>query len=348
MNPIHELVWITRIDGQLTPSGTPVGEMVSSPSDLAEGTYELHWFGSAAEARAYQAGIMSVGVNSIDVTLGIENGQQAVLVHRHDREPVKALSLEDAIPLVEHANTRNRRLNVIWAKEVEALRGASRSPDSSFAAAQISSNADETSLPFVFKYDRWEKHPDYTNIKNAGVKNFEIIRRDGQRLLLWKMRELTTINNMGRTRGNKYREKIDEIAQKFGGNLEGKDIAFPIQGDLYSLLTSIIPAYSQVYRIDDVAMHDERIRKIYENPQVQQVISLLSTGGIVEGGKKPMVITEGKKPVRISQKLVDDMQTAKIIEAVEGERSIYILSHGIVPLENDPYEIVNSLALTPK
>jgi hypothetical protein len=341
-------VWIIRIDGQLTPSGIPVGEIISSPNELGDGTYELHWFGSAGEAKAFRAGIVSVGLNSIDVTLGVENGQQAVLVHRRDRDTIKTESLEEAVPLFEHANARNRRLNVIWSKEIEALRGASVSPDSTFTAAQISSNADENVLPFVFKYDRWKKHPNFENIKDAGAKNFEIVRRDGQRLLLWKMRELATINSMGRTRGKKYRQKIEDIAREFDGKLEGNDLAFSINGDLPGLLTRIIPAYSQVYHVDHDAMVDERKRKIYELPQVQQVINLLVDGGTIEGSKKPSVVLANRKPVRITQKIFYDMQTAEIIEPVEGARNTYKISPGVVPLNIDPYDMGEVPTMTPK
>lgn len=348
MRPIHDLVWITKIDGQLTPAGTPVGEVVSDVSELGEGTYELHWFGSPSEASAFRAGILSVGINSIDVTLGIENAQQSVLVHRRDRDAAQTQTLEDAIPLVEHANARNRRLNVIWASEIEMLRGASRSPDSSFTAAQISTNADEERLPFVFKYDRWEKHPDFQEIKNAGVKSFEIVRRDGQRLLLWKLRELEAVRTMGRSRSRRYRKQIDEIAKQFNGRLVGDDIAFPINNDLHGLLTRIIPAYGPVYHVDDTAKRDERRRKVYESPQAQQVITLLASGGTIEGGPKASINPDNGKPSKITQKLLSELVSAEIVVLLEGKRSTYRLADGIRPLEADPYEVAPEPAFTLK
>jgi len=347
MRPIHDLVWVTKIDGRLTPSGTPFGEVVSDGDDLGEGAYELHWFGSANEANAFRAGILSVGVNSIDATLGIENAQQAVLVHRRDRDAVQTQTLESAIPLMEHANARNRRLNVIWASEIEMLRGASRNPDSSFTAAQISKDADEERLPFVFKYDRWEKHPDFQEIKNAGVKSFEIVRRDGQRLLLWKLRELETLRTMGRSRSRKYREQIAEIARQVNGSLIGDDIAFPINNDLHGLLTRIIPTYGAVYQIDDTARRDEFRRKVYESPQTQQVITLLANGGTIEDGPKAVINPVDGKPSRITRKLLSDLVAAEIVILLEGKRSAYRLADGIGPLEADPYDIAVEATFTP-
>jgi hypothetical protein len=348
MRPIHDLVWLTRIDGQLTVAGTPVGEIVSDPSELGEGTYELHWFGSASEASAFRAGVLSVGINSIDVTLGIDKVQQAVLVNRRDRDAVLAQTLEDAIPLVEHANARNRRLNVVWASEIEMLRGASRSPDSSFTAAQISSSADEERLPFVFKYDRWEKHPNFRGIKDFGVKSFEIVRRDGQRLLLWKLRELEAVTTMGRARSRKYREEIDGIARQFDGRLVGNEIAFPINNDLHALLTRITPAYGAVYDVDNTAKRDELQRKVYESPQAQQVITLLADGGTIEGGSKASINPRNGKPARITQKLLAELLSAHILELEEGKRATYHLADGIRPLEGDPYEIASEPGYSPK
>jgi hypothetical protein len=348
MRPIHDLVWITKIDGQLTPAGTPVGEVVSDVAELGEGSYELHWFGSASEAVAFKSGILSVGINSIDVTIGIENAQQSVLVHRLDRDSSNAKSLEDAVPLVEHASARNRRINVIWANEIGMLRGASRNPDSSFTAAQISRDTDEERLPFVFKYDRWEKHPDFENIKKAGVKNFEIVRRDGQRLLLWKLRELEAVRTMGRSRSRKYREQIDEIVRQFNGRLVGDEVAFPINNDLQGLLTRIIPSYRAVYDVDDAAKNDERRRKVYESPQTQQVITLLVDGGTIDGGSKASIIPDSGKPSRITQKLLSDLVDAEIVVLVDGSRSTYKLAHGVQPLDADPYDIAQEPALTPK
>ena len=344
MRPIHDLVWITKNDGQLTPAGTPVGEVITDPRDLGEGTYELHWFGSAGEAVAFKAGIISVGLNSIDVTIGIENAQQAVLVHRLDRDSVNAQTLEDAIHLVEHASARNRRVNVIWANEIGMLRGASRNPDSSFTAAQISRDTDEDRLPFVFKYDRWEKHPDFETIKMAGVKTFEIVRRDGQRLLMWKLREIETVRTMGRARSRKYREQIDKIAMQFNGRLVGDDIAFPINNDLPGLLTRIIPAYREVYEIDGAAKRDERRRKVFESPQTQQAITLLAGGGTIDGGSKANIVPDGGKPSRINQKLLSDLIETEIVVLVEGTRNTYKLADGITPLDADPYDISHAPA----
>jgi hypothetical protein len=339
MRPIHDLVWISKIDGLLVPAGVPNGEIVTDISELGEGSYELHWFGSASEANAFRIGILTVGVNSIDATLGTDGVQQAVLVHRRDRDAGTAQTLEEAFPLIEHASARNRRLNVIWAKEIEMLRGASRNPDSSFTAAQISRDATENSLPFVFKYDRWEKHPNFQEIKNTGAKSFEIVRRGDQRLLLWKLRELDSVTSMGRSRSRKYRAQIDEIARQYQGSLIGDEIAFPINGDLYELLTRIIPTYSAIYHVDATAKRAEFRRKIYESPQAQQVITLLANGGSIEDGAKISVNPENGKSSKITQKLLSELITAEIVVPMEGKRSTYRLADGVGPLEVDPYEI---------
>lgn len=348
MRPIHDLVWITKIEGHLTPAGTPVGDLVAEVGDLGEGSYELHWFGSASEASAFKAGILSVGLNSIDVAVGIENAQQAVLVHRLDRESANGQSLEEAIPLIEHASARNRRVNVIWANEISMLRGASRNPDSSFTAAQISRDTDEDRLPFVFKYDRWEKHPDFEAIKTAGVKTFEIVRRDGQRMLIWKLRELEAVRTMGRARSRKYREQIDHVAKQFDGRLIGDEIAFPINNDLHGLLTRIIPAYRDVYEIDDAAKRDEHRRKVVESPQTQQVITLLANGGTIDGGSKATIKPESGKPSRITQKLLSELAKAGVVVPVDGTRATYKLADGIEPLDADPYDLATAPAPAPK
>lgn len=338
MTAIHGLIWLTRDEGVLTPTGTPDENTISSPDELDEGSYELHWFGSASDASSFRKGVIAVGANTIEATCGIDNAAGSVLLRRVDRERPAGTSLDDVVTLVEHNDGRNRRLNVTWSKELDSLRSTSKNHMSSFATTQIGTT-DDRSLAFTFKYERWEKHPDFSDIKKGGVQEFKVIIKGNERYLSWNLWRHKNLLNVGRTRSKPYRDDLEKSIEALGGKVEGKEIVFPLGADLLTKLVEIIPVFSKAYEIDSRIGSDELKRKVYEMPEAQRIITLLHQGGKLTTDPKPKITLPSGKAVAVTRKIIDELERAKLIERVEGERCHKRLAEGVSPLEQDPYEV---------
>lgn len=332
--PLHGLCWLRR-DGEslaavssdlaMATTAELIGSVEHLPSGL--GSVELHWFGGAAEAKAFASGVRAAGANAVSAIPGEgEGAERGVLLFRADRERPGGDRLEDVVPFVAHAPSAPQRAKLRWRHLTSSIRTISPNPAATVQPIRLG-DSDENSIAVRVCYSFWGNT--ISGRRRGGDNYFSIVDRRGEDWI-----ELPTTHYPEVLKASaRFRDKLAQVAERDGWIDEGAKLARRIgEEGLAAHVEGLGESFHALWLVEHEAQEWNRLEAIRRDGENRRIVNAMRGGATlrIDGSKPPHFLErpDGRR-IRVSPGRLDDLERAGLVE--RGENGVYVVADGEAP-----------------
>lgn len=299
---IHNIGWLIRgEDGRPVLTDKPHADAFTSPEQLGEGRYEIHWMADHKQAAGFCIGLAAGGRNAVTGTVGQGDVSQAVLVHKADEQWSAADTLAEAVPLIEHTSATKRRAVVKWERHVANLLSVASQRHSSAMPVYIQEETeDHLKLKVAFRY--WYHRP---HLQNGMDYHVNVVMEAGSPVIVFTShRYLISDALVG-----EFRERYVEKLKTINGWLDGNDVKVRVGETLLQTFEDIEPTLADLGKIDNDAQQARKHNDFISRPDHKRLARLVEEEGgkFVKEGKKWFIQMPSGEMKHISQNKIEDL-----------------------------------------
>lgn len=269
---LHGLGWLSARNGGLAFVAAPDDAAISSPAELGEGRYELHWFATSSNAGSFVKGVAAAGRNAVTATAGEGAVDSAVLVHRADEEPLPASDLDEAVPLVVHSSPSSRRAYLRWKVHEASVMALARSRSSSIKPVHVTEMSEDR-LRVRSTYQNWFHYPD-PEIRTAGDMHLSVETVGGRDAIVLAKNAFP----LSRTFSQGFAESFSAIVTAAGGSQTDEQVSFPVRQSLADELERLWRAFASMWKLEIEAEKAFSRQKVRTDPENVRIARALSRG----------------------------------------------------------------------
>lgn len=315
--PLHGLGWLIRTTSGVVLADKPSGDLISSPTQLGEGRFELHWHQDASHAKSFAKGISLAGRNSVTASLGLGAVSQAVVVQFADEETGYCDDLNEAVKLVLHSDANRRQGEIEWSTEVGSIIQSHTPSKHRYASAppiRILLEAPDV-LKLEVKYANWWlKENTWNPLLTGGWYRVDITRSVSGLIGSFEL-NFETLRGYDVISDDRKQQMLS-VALEVGGSITSSHIVLPIGDDIGESLKELHPVLQALSAILCAGLHDIKIAELRANKANQRVGKIISEGGslqhenrkwfLVDKNGKKSTITEGRVHSAVQAGLIDN------------------------------------------
>lgn len=299
---LHNVGWlVTGEDGRLALTDKPHENALTSPHQLGEGRYEIHWMADNNQALGFCIGLAVGGRNAVTGTVGQGRVAQAVLVHKADEQPSAANSLSEAVPFIEHASATKRRAVVKWEKHVDNLLSVASQRHASAMPVYIQEETeDHLKLKVAFRF--WYHRP---HLQNGMDYHVQVMMEAGSPVLVFSdHRYLISDALVG-----EFRERYVEKLKTINGWLEGNNVKVRVGETLLQTFEDIEPILAELGKLDYEAQQARKHNVFVNRADHKRLARLVEEEGghFVQEGKKWFIQLSNGEMKPISLNKIEDL-----------------------------------------